>query len=69
LAWFWIGLSRLFSGFFFSIWVQFCFFGFRLIKPKPNRTEPVSFFKILISLTGFFLWFDFFSYFFLILSI
>ena len=23
---------------FFSVWVQFGFFGFRLIKPKPNRT-------------------------------
>jgi hypothetical protein len=30
------------------------FFGFRLIKPKPNRTEPVGFFKILIGLIVFF---------------
>ena len=31
------GLTRFFSGF-FSVWVQFSFFGFRLIKPKPNWT-------------------------------
>jgi hypothetical protein len=48
------------SGFFrfgFDL-VWFSFFGFRLIK--PNWTEPVSFFKILI---GFISQFDFFGYF------
>ena len=47
-----------FSVFFpvFSIWVQFVFFYFRLIKLKPNRTEPISFFKNLINV---FLRFDF----------
>jgi hypothetical protein len=24
---------------FFPVWVRFDFFGFRLIKPKPNRTS------------------------------
>ena len=38
---FWFG--SVFSGFFylarfFSVWVRFGFFGFRLIKPKSNRT-------------------------------
>ena len=47
---------------FFSVWVRFGFFSFWLI----NRTEPVDFFKILIS---FFLWFGFFSYFFLVFSV
>jgi hypothetical protein len=58
------GLARFFSGlaWFFSVWVQFGFFGFRLIK--PNRTEPVSFLKILIGLIGFSSRFDFFGYFF-----
>ena len=42
---FWLGF---FSGF-GSVW--FGFFSFLLIKPKPNRTEPAGFFKILI---GFF---------------
>jgi hypothetical protein len=65
LAWFWIGLSR----FFFSVWVQFGFFGFRLIKPKPNWTEPVGFFKILISLTSFFHDSVFLVIFFLIFSV
>jgi hypothetical protein len=41
------GLARLFQfglvlarfgSVFFPVWVQFSFFGFRLIKPKPNRT-------------------------------
>jgi len=37
---FWLGFSlfgSVFSGF-FSVSVRFCFFGFLLIKPKPNRT-------------------------------
>jgi len=40
----WLGFFQVFSGL-----VHFGFFSFRLIK--PNRTEPVGFFKILI---GFF---------------
>jgi len=28
---------------FFSIWVQFGFFSFRLIKPKPNRSVFLKF--------------------------
>ena len=43
-------LARFFSGF-LSVSVRFGFFGFLLIKPKPNRTEPTRFFKNLI---GFF---------------
>ena len=41
-SWFWLGflgfsgLARFFSGF-FSVSVRFGFFGFLLIKPKPNR--------------------------------
>ena len=57
-SWFWLGfsgLTRFFSGlaWFFSGLGSVRFF---LIKPKPNRTEPASFFKILI---GFFftVWF------------
>jgi hypothetical protein len=55
LAWFfpvllgfsvWLGFGPVFSG---LGSVRFGFFGFRLIKPKPNRTG--GFFKILI---GFF---------------
>jgi len=63
---FWVG--SVFSGlawfFFFLVWVQFNFSGFRLIKSKPNRTEPVGCLKILIGLIGFFSWFCFFDYFF-----
>jgi len=36
------GLTLFFSGlawFFFVVWVRFGFFGFRLIKPKLNRTS------------------------------
>jgi len=51
LAWFfpvWLGFGSVWLGF-FPIWhglfsglgsVRFGFFGFRLIKSKPNRTEP-----------------------------
>jgi hypothetical protein len=55
------GLTRFFvlARFFF---VRFGFFSFRLIKPKPNRTELVGFFKILIGLIGFFSRFGFFGY-------
>jgi hypothetical protein len=37
------GLARFFSGlaWFFSVWVRFGFFSFRLIKLKPNRTSRV----------------------------
>jgi hypothetical protein len=37
LARFFSGLAQFFSGI-FSVWVWFGFFGFRLIKPKPNQT-------------------------------
>ena len=47
-------------GFFLVFLFRFGFFGFLLIKPKPNRTG--RFFKILID----FFQFDFFSYFFLV---
>jgi hypothetical protein len=38
----WLGFAQFVSGlarffFFFSVWVRFGFFGFLLIKPKPNR--------------------------------
>jgi len=51
--------ARFFSG----------FFRFGSVFPVPglknqNRTEPVGFFKILISLIGFFSQFGFFNYFF-----
>ena len=49
----------------FSVWVQFGFFSFRLIK--PNRT--VWFFIILLGLIWFFSRFSFFGYFFLIFSV
>ena len=54
----WLNLVRFFFQF-FLVWVRFGFFSFRPIKLKPNRTEPVGFFKILI---GFFSRFDFFSF-------
>jgi hypothetical protein len=41
--------------------VRFGLFGFSLLKPKPNRTEPACFFIFLI---GFFFQFGFFNYFF-----
>jgi hypothetical protein len=58
------GSNRFGSGFFQFGSVQFGFFSFSLIKPKPNRTEPAGFFKILISLIGFFSRFGFIGYFF-----
>jgi hypothetical protein len=62
--WFWLGffdLACFFSSFarFFFVWARFGFFLFFAYK-----TEPVGFFKILISLIGFFLQFGFFGYFF-----
>ena len=50
LARFFPVLARFFSSF-LSVSVRFGFFGFLLIKTKPNRTEPTRFFKNLI---GFF---------------
>jgi hypothetical protein len=71
----WLGFGLVFSGFdlvfsiwlvffpvllgFFFVWARFGFFLFFAYK-----TEPVGFFKILISLIGFFLQFGFFGYFF-----
>jgi len=63
LAWFfpvWLDFISVWLGFF--CWVRFCFLSFRLIN--QNRTEPASFFKILIGLIGFFSRFGFFGYFF-----
>jgi len=63
---FWLG----FFGF-GSVWLDFFssflsvsvrFFGFLLIKPKPNRTEPAGFFKNLIGLIGFFFRLFFFRF-------
>jgi hypothetical protein len=37
----WLGFGLVFSVltlFFFSVWIRFGFFGFKLIKPKLNRT-------------------------------
>ena len=53
-------LARFFSGFFGFGSVQF--FGFLLIKPKPNRTD--WFFQNFNRFNRFFLRFGFFSYFF-----
>ena len=57
----WFGFSVRF-GLFLTGSVQLRFFGFRLMKPKPNQDE--YFLNILISLVSFFSWFGFFSYFF-----
>jgi hypothetical protein len=54
--------SNRFGSVFFPVWVWFGFFGFRLIKPKPNRTG--RFFKIFNRFNRFFSRFGFFSYFF-----
>jgi len=47
---------------FFPVWVQFDFFDFRLIKPKPNRTS--QFFQNSNRFNRFFSRFSFFGYFF-----
>ena len=62
-------LARLFSGLarFFSVWVRFGFFGFRLIKPKSNRTG--RFFQNFNWFHRFFSRFGFFSYFFPVFSV
>jgi len=65
---FWLGFfwfDSVFFPVFFLVWVWLGFFSFRLIKPKPNRTEPVGFFKILFDLIGFFFTVRFFQLFFL----
>jgi hypothetical protein len=62
LAWFFQFGSVFFLFFFYLGSVRFGFFGFRLIKPNP--TEPVGFFKILMDLIGFFSRFGFFDCFF-----
>jgi len=62
LARFLFGLARFFLFFGLGL-VRFGIFGFKLIKPKPNRTGQF-FFKILIGLIGFFSQFDFLGYFF-----
>jgi hypothetical protein len=48
---------------FFSVWVRFDFFGFRLIKPKPNRTG--RFFQNFNRFNRFFSRFGSFDFFFL----
>jgi len=48
----------------FPVWLQFGFFIFRLIKPKPNQTG--WFFQIFNRFNQFFSRFGFFGYFFLI---
>jgi hypothetical protein len=61
------GLARFSSlARFFSVSVRF---GFLPIKPKPNRTELVGFFKILIGLNGFFFGSVFSVIFFLVFSV
>jgi hypothetical protein len=57
----WVGLARFFSGL-GSVW----FFRFQAYKTK---TEPVGFFKILISLIGFFYYLIFSVIFFLVFLI
>ena len=56
------GLAR-----FFPVLVRFGFFGFLLIKPKPNRTG--WFFQNFYRFNRFFFQFGFFSFFFLIFSV
>jgi len=72
LGFFWFGSV-------FSIWL--CFFWIFSVRVRfgsvflvtglknRNQTEPVGFFKILISLIGFFSRFGFFGYFFLVFSV
>jgi hypothetical protein len=55
LTWFFSSLAQ-----FFSVWVRFSFFGFRLTKPKPNKTG-----RFFQNFNRFFSRFGFFSYFFL----
>jgi hypothetical protein len=61
LARFFSGLAQFFSGI-FSVWVWFGFFGFRLIKPKPNQTG--RFFQNFNRFNRFFSRVGFFGYFF-----
>jgi hypothetical protein len=46
------------------VWVRFGFFGFKLIKPKLNRTG-----RFFQNFNRFFLRFGFFNYFFIFLSV
>ena len=57
---FWFGL---FFPDFFSVWVRFGFFGFRLIKPKLNRTGWFfqNFNRFFFSQFGFFIYLFLFS--------
>jgi len=78
LAWFfpvWLGffaLVRFFASLtrfffqFFSVWVRFYFFGFSLIKPKPNRTGWFfqNFNRFFFTIRFFWLFFFRFSWFF-----
>jgi len=57
----WLGFGSFFSGF-LSVSVRFGFFGFLVIKPKPNRTD--RFFKKFNRFNRFFFRFGFFCYFF-----
>jgi len=61
LARFRLGLAQFFSGF-LSVSVRFGFFGFLVIKPKPNRTG--RFFQKFNRFNWFFFRFGFFGYFF-----
>ena len=65
LTWF-FGLTRFFASLaqFFSVWVRFGFFGFRLIKPKPNWTG-----RFFQNFNRFFFIVRFFNYFFPIFSV
>jgi len=54
------GLAQFFSGFFCLDLVRLGFFGFRLIKPKPNRTG--QFFLSFNRFNRFFSRFGFFGY-------
>ena len=56
---FWFGFFR-----FGSVWIRFGFFGFKLIKPKLNRTG-----RFFQNFNRFFLRFGFFNYFFLFFSV
>ena len=62
---FFASLTRFFFQF-FSVWVRFYFFGFSLIKPKPNRTGWFfqNFNRFFFTVRFFWLFFFWFSWFF-----
>ena len=64
---FWLGFLPVWLGFFRLGSVRFGFFGFRFIKPKPNRTG--LFFQNFNRFNRFFSRFGFFSNFFLVFSV